>query len=68
MGNKFVLPLALRYIEVLFHIFYYHRTSTNGHSLKWPFFFVPADRPYNDIYIDICLHLSTTATGTKARP
>ena len=46
--------LPFRDIEVLFHIFYYSRTPSNG------LFFVPADSPY----IDSCLNLSTTATAT----
>ena len=51
----------------LFHGFgtNYSWTSTNRHlSTTTTFFFVPADSPYIDSY----LNLSTTATATELRP
>ena len=44
----------------------YSQTTTNGTvtSLQRPLYFVPADSPYIDSY----LNLSTTATATKTCP
>ena len=50
--------------EVRLHSHTTNGLSTTATSLQRPFYFVPADSPYIDSY----LNLSTTATATKTCP